>query len=143
MPHQRTSAGKDIGVARFLSPEWFAQLSRLQPSTPPALEAPELVIEVLVTGAPDDPEATVAYQVALQGNDVRALPPRPRPPPQLRFTTAYATAAGIASGQLSAYDALLGGRTRVSGEAALLVSRQPMLAGRDLVPAPLRASTTF
>jgi hypothetical protein len=133
-------------VARFLSPEWFAQLSRLQPSTPPALEAPELVIEVLVTGAPDDPddpEATVAYQVALQGNDVRALPPVPGRQPQVRFTTDYATAAGVASGHLSAYDALLGGRTRVSGEAALLVSRQPMLAGRDLVPAPLRASTTF
>ncbi|MGC8626501.1 MAG: hypothetical protein ACP5VR_02915 [Acidimicrobiales bacterium] len=130
-------------MARFLSPEWFGELSRLQQSVLPAPEAPELVIEVLVTAPPDDPGATVAYHVALQGNYARALPPVPDREPQVRFTTDYATAAAIASGHLSAYDALLKGRTRVFGQAALLVAHQSVLAGRDLIPAPLRASTTF
>ncbi len=124
-------------MARFLSAEWLDQLSRPEAAGP---GAPELVVEVVAAGAP---EGDITYRVAFGGGRAWALPAGSTTPAQVRFTSDYATLAEIASGRLSAYDALSAGRARASGQAGLLVAHLASLANGDLLPAQVRATTTF
>ena len=74
------------------------------------------------------------------------MPPRwsPGPPkPDLRFTTAYGTAAQIASGALAAQRAFVEGRLRVGGDLSLLIAHQRAIAAVDGALAPVRAQTTY
>lgn len=143
-------------MARFLSAEWFEALSRNGPGRPRptagALDLTgegELVIQVVATGTP---EGDVSYQLVL-GEQARVVPPggatvlvepgRQPQPHRVKFTGSYATLAGIACGELSAYEALLSGRARISGDASLLAEGLAGFSGLDLVPADVRASTVF
>ena len=140
--------GRPNEVARFLSAEWFDELEaagvhdgagapRPEPGQPPA--AP-LVIEISVTGAP---QGEVRYQVVVEGAQARVLPPGTTfRSAQVALSSDYATMAGIASGELSAIDALSYGRARVSGDTTAL-SAQPFVAGLDLMPVVVRARTTY
>lgn len=86
----------------------------------------------------------VRYQVVVEGARARVLPPGAAfRPAQVELSSDYATMAGIASGQMSAIDALSLGRARVSGDTAALSGERSGLAGIDLVPPALRATTTF
>ncbi|MGH9105037.1 MAG: SCP2 sterol-binding domain-containing protein [Acidimicrobiales bacterium] len=152
-------------MARFLSSEWFAELqvAELQVaglevaglevagrSEGPAGEAGAdgagggqggVVVEISVTGTP---EGEVRYQVVVQGASARVLPPSaPFEPPRVSLSSDYETIAGIASGRLSAVDALSQGRARFSGDMAALSTQSPGLAALDLLPPALRSRTTF
>jgi putative sterol carrier protein len=129
-------------VARFLSPEWFAELAE-QGAGPAgtAPRRPDLVVEVAVAGLA---EGELRYQLVVEGEQVHAVAAGEGAwPPELRLATDYETAAGIASGQLSAADALASGRAKVSGDASALYTLAGHLAGLDLLPPALRAATTF
>lgn len=131
-------------MARFLSAAWFDELeeSRREAGEPGGGaegEAAEAVIEQVVTGAP---EGEVRYQVVTAGRGLRVRHPAEGAAP-LTFTSDYATAASIARGELSTQTALLDGRLRVSGTASGLAERIDELTEIDLVPAGLRATTTF
>ena len=127
-------------MARFLSEAWFDELSvgaeRLagpQGTAGPAgaseqvsrgervaaeSRAPGLVVEVIASGAP---EGEVRYQLVMDLDGPRLVSRREdfrRAHVELR--AGYATLAGIASGELSAIDALSGGLARVSGNIAAL-----------------------
>jgi hypothetical protein len=132
-------------MPRFLSYEWF-ELARSTAEAGDvegvlASAGDELVIEVVVSSTP---EGDLRYQVTITGEQARVIPPSAaQRPAQVRFSSDYATLAGIAAGQLSTYDALLAGRARVSGDTAVLSAHQSDLAGLDLMPASLRTATTF
>ncbi len=107
-----------------------------------------LVIEVLVTGIPEGatgaPEGEVRYQVMVEGTRARTLSPEAASvTARVKFSGDYATMAGIASGTLSALDALSAGRARVAGDISALSARSARLAGLDLLPSQVRASTEF
>ena len=134
-------------MARFLSAAWFDDLAEHAEGRPEKIvEGGEWVVEQVVTGTP---EGAVRYQVAggRSSVDVRLVePPRQQdqaPTTHLTFTSDYQTAAAIARGELSTQAALLEGRIRVSGDLASLTDHLERLAGVDLVPAPVRASTTY
>jgi hypothetical protein len=147
-------------MARFLSDAWFDEVSlgaeRLAEvhadagagdsasasgQTAAQRRAPELVVEVIASGAP---EGEVRYQLVMEldgprlvwrKEDFRAS--------HVELRAGYETLAGIASGELSAIDALSAGLARVSGNIAALSVNQPGIGGLDLVPAAVRATTTF
>lgn len=97
-----------------------------------------IALEILVTDAPG---GEVRYQIVVEGARVRARWRREElGAADVRFTTDYGTISGIAAGRLAAVDALAKGTARVSGNTALLAR---FSAAVDLVPAPVRASTTF
>ena len=54
--------------------------------------------------------------------------------PQVVLTADYATMAGIASGRISALDAMSSGRARITGNTAALSAHQAVLEALDLVP---------
>ncbi|HWG72773.1 MAG TPA: SCP2 sterol-binding domain-containing protein [Acidimicrobiales bacterium] len=133
-------------MARFLSAAWFDDLAEHDEGRQgKAVDGGEWVVEQVVTGTP---EGAVRYQVAggRSSLDVRRVELRSHPEgasTHLTFTSDYQTAAAIARGELSTQAALLEGRIRVSGDLASLADHLERLAGVDLVPAPVRASTTY
>ena len=149
----------------FLSAEWFAELHKAASAEQfgsvlpvPAGEAPEagppgppegagtseasgLVVEIVVAGAP---QGEVRYQVVVGRSGALVLSPRAaHRPARVQFNSDYATMAGIASGGLLALEALSHGRAHVSGDISALSAHSVRLAGLDLMPPALRASTTY
>ena len=126
-------------MARYLSPEWFADVAAHSPAPVPGGAA--VVIGQVVTGAP---EGEVRYRVVV-ADGAATLVAGDEPPADVTFTSDYATAAAVASGELSMQAALGAGRVRVGGDLARLAAA--VSAGElpqvDPVPAAVRASTTW
>jgi len=126
-------------MARFLSPEWFAQLDAVHAaSNVPAKDDP-CVLEQVVTATP---LGEVRYQLVVSGEAVRFEGGSTREP-TVTFTSDYGTAAAIARGELSTQAALLDGRLRVSGNLSGISDALRQVSGLDLVPASVRAATTY
>jgi alkyl sulfatase BDS1-like metallo-beta-lactamase superfamily hydrolase len=131
------AGGKPFAVVRFLSDAWFDELGRALPS---AGEGPaDLTIQQVVTAAP---EGEVRFHIEIRG-DRLAMRRGQAGRPDATLTEDYATAAGIASGELSPQAALLDGLIRVAGNLAALLEHRTALAGLDSVPPGLRAATTY
>lgn len=144
-------------MARFLSPEWFAELSHstgacaggpvMEPDAVakhvdvPGVVQPDVVVEVVVSGAP---EGEVRYQVVVeQGRPTIFSPGSSRWPAQVTLSTDYATLSSMASGEVSPIDVLAAGNARISGDTGALSGHSRVLAGLDLMPASVRCRTTF
>jgi hypothetical protein len=150
-------------MARFLSDAWFDELSvgaerpaaqarnvgqaapeqhaNIAACVPAHSQAPELVVEVIASGAP---EGEVRYQIVMELDGPRLVSRRKDfRPAHVELRAEYTTLAGIASGELSAIDALSAGLARVSGNISALSADQASIAGLDLLPPAVRAATTF
>src|SRR5579863_2543652 len=155
-------------MARFLSDAWFDELSvgaerraaqrdhagdagdagdaGTEQGTKPEQaagdgRAPELVVEVIADGAP---EGEVRYQIVMELDGPRLVSRREDFwPAHVELRAGYSTLAGIASGELSAIDALSAGLARVSGNIAALSANEAGIGGLDLLPPAVRAATTF
>ena len=126
-------------MARYLSPEWFAEVAAgTQSAAGPAVAVLEQVVE-------GTPEGRVTYRVEVTDAQARIVWPVPAggPGPDLRLTSDWATAAAIAQGRLSTQKALMEGRLRVSGSPGRLADLSARLHGLDPVPAAVRRDTTF
>jgi putative sterol carrier protein len=101
-------------------------------------------VGVAVTSVPWAAAGVVRYQVAVTGPKAVVLAgPDACRTPQVVLSADYPTMAGIASGRISALDAMSSGRARITGNTAALSSHQAVLGSLDLVPALVRASTSF
>jgi hypothetical protein len=156
-------------MARFLSPEWFAELGHaaapaarvagpeagtgpvadgqqvlVEPEVviePEAVIEPEVVIEIVVSEAP---QGEVRYQVVVeQGRPTILAPGLSRWPSHVTLTTDYVTLSSMASGEVAPIDVLAAGKARISGDTGALSAHAQVLAGLDLLPEPVRSRTTF
>jgi hypothetical protein len=120
-------------VARFLSDAWFDEVTQQgQPG-----DRPGLTVQQVVTGGP---EGEVRYHVHV--TDAQAtVHPGEAGQPDVTFTEDYGTAAAVARGELTMQAGLLDGRIRVGGNLGSLGRQE--LSTLDLVPAAVRAATTF
>jgi alkyl sulfatase BDS1-like metallo-beta-lactamase superfamily hydrolase len=137
-------------VARFLSPEWFDDLLAGGPQAGVAAGpeapggSPDLVVGVAVTSVAQAPAGEVRYQVAVKGTKAVVLTgPAASQTAQVVLSADYATMTGIASGRISALDAMSSSRARITGNTAALSAHQSVLEALDLVPSLVRASTSF
>jgi hypothetical protein len=130
-------------MARFLSPEWFAEVAESgPPRTEGGAESP-LVLEQVVRDAPD---GEVRYRVVVTAGGAYLEAPSSlggRAAPDLTITCDWATATELARGTVSAQAALMAGRLRVSGNLARLSGRAADLVGVDPVPDSVRRRTTY
>jgi hypothetical protein len=127
---------------RYTSPEWIAAAGRALADDAGLKDATvdvRLTIEQVVTGGPT---GTVRWHVAIDHGRVE-LAEGPADAADLRFTTTYATAAGVASGELAAQRAFAEGRLRVGGDLSLLVAHHRTLASLDDALAAVRADTEY
>jgi SCP-2 sterol transfer family len=127
---------------RYLSARWIDAARHAiaaDPSLPAALAGITLTVEQTVE---DGPDGTVSWHIAIT-DGAASLVPGPAEKPDLRFTTAYATAAAIASGALAAQRAFVEGRLRVGGDLSLLTAHQRAIAALDDALAAVRAETSY
>lgn len=129
-------------MARFLSDPWLDELNaaarRREPRQGETAEA-SLVLQQVVTGGPDGERR---YWVHLERGRV-AFGSGEADAPDATFTQDYETAAALNRGELSAEDAFLAGRVRVSGDLAVLLSHRSALTTLDDVFADVRVRTTY
>ena len=127
-------------MARFLSPEWFAEVAAA--AGPTGGEPAEVVLEQVVEGSPEGP---TRYRVEISSGRARIVWPvaDEAPPADLRITSDWTTAVALARGELSTQTALMQGRLRMSGNPQRLADTAAALEGVDPVPPTVRASTTF
>jgi predicted lipid carrier protein YhbT len=126
---------------RYLSPQWIEAAGdavAADDGLAAALTGVTLTVEQVV----EDVGGPVTWHVAIEDGKV-ALAAGPAAQADLRFTTDRETAAGIASGALSAQRAFVEGRLRVGGDLSRLVAHQRAIAAVDDALAPVRARTTF
>jgi hypothetical protein len=124
-------------MARYLSPEWFAEATAGSVGGPATL-----VLEEVVS---DTPGGTIVYRVEVAGDGTRIVWPVPEGagPADLRISTDWTTAVSVARGDLSAQRALMEGRLRVSGSPVRLGDVATALSGVDALPAAVRGHTTY
>lgn len=128
---------------RYLSPEWFAAASEALADDPGLAEATaglRLTLQQTVTDAPGG-DGVVRWCTVV--DDGVRLVPGPLDAADLRFTTNYAVAAAIATGDLGAPTAFIRGDLAVGGDLTLLTTHQRALAAVHDVLAEVRKDTVF
>jgi hypothetical protein len=136
-------------VARFLSPEWLAELSVVFAGAWPAdPRASSLDLGQLVTGVPEEPAGEVRYTIHVGAPPGRALTAGSTDGAGVTLVTAYKTARSLAKGDLTVADAITRGEVKVRGDANLLVEMQGALAALGEEPSAaemqaLLARTTY
>lgn len=132
-------AGRQKGVASYLSDQWFDEVGALDSGPGAASPDADLVVQHVVTGGPD---GAVSYHVCI-GDGIATVVRGRAAQPHVTFAEDYATAAAVARGDMSAPAALLAGRIRVGGDLASLIAHHDGLVVDDPVPAAVRAATTY
>jgi SCP-2 sterol transfer family len=134
-------------MSRFLSAEWFEEVRRHagNPANGHAGDpANRFVIEQVVRATPD---GDVRYRVVVDEGGARIVAPgvgdHLGPPPDLTITSDWDTAAGLATGELSAQAALADGRLRIGGSLERLPAAAVHLTAQDALPEAVRRTTTF
>jgi putative sterol carrier protein len=126
-------------VAQHLSPAWIDVLADAA-ARAEAPEGVELVVQQVVAGAATD-GSEVAYAIRIHDGGVSVEPGRVADP-DVTFTQDRATAAAIASGELSAQSAFLEGRLKVGGDLSAALGAARVLSGLgDVFAAPREATT--
>jgi putative sterol carrier protein len=126
-------------MARYLSPEWLAELQAAASGAIPALAgAADVVVQHEIHGATGD----VLFHVVV-GDEGVAVLPGPAEDATVIFTEDEETAAAITKGELSAQAAYMSGRLRVRGDVSALAANSAVLAALDDVFASVRSTTTY
>jgi SCP-2 sterol transfer family len=127
---------------RYLSPDWIDAAGRALAADDrlaAALAGVTLTVEQEVSGGPDGP---VTWHLAIADGKV-VLGAGPSAQADLRLSTDYPTAAGVAAGELGAQRAFVEGRLQVGGDLSLLITHQRALAAVHDALAPVRAATSY
>ena len=128
-------------MARFLSPEWLADMAdaaaRSQALREAAAEVAVSVRQVVREG----PDGDVAYTVHLDRGTVTVVPDEEAG--DLEVVSDYATAAAISQGRLSPAAAFASGRLKVGGRVGTLAGHAAVLSGLGDVFGSLRATTEY
>ncbi len=127
---------------RYLSLPWISELTR-------AVAASERMADVagehrigvtqVVTGGP---EGTVVYHLQV-GDGSASFGPGPADPEDVRMEQEWDTAVAVATGELNANEAFIGGRIKLAGDHQLLLASQPVFGALDEVFSSVRPHTDY
>jgi putative sterol carrier protein len=128
-------------VARFLSPEWMAEVETAANRTERLRRAAagvDFAVRQVVRGGPD---GDVTYTVRLSGGTVTVAPGADAG--DVEVIQDHATAVAISRGTLSPASAFADGRLKLGGRVGLLVRLGDTLAGLGDAFASVRESTIY
>lgn len=137
-------------MARFLSPEWLAELDAAVSTHPDLAELAadvRLVVEQRVTGShgadgDQGDEGEVIYHLVID-HGAASVRVGPADDPTVTFTQDVNVARAIASGQESAQRAFMNGGLRLGGDLQSLLTHQAVLSRLGDAFATVRRSTDF
>jgi putative sterol carrier protein len=125
-------------MARFLSPEWVADLA----AAAGEVEVPDgepFTVQQVVVGMGD---GDVRWALRVAGGRV-AVESGAVADPDVTLTTDRSTAIEVARGQLAVTDAFMAGRLRLAGDLRALLRAGAVLGTLDAALAPVRERTTW
>lgn len=129
-------------MAAYLSATWFDDLNsaaRADDRLRAATAGARVVIQQVVTGGP---VGDFRYWVRVDNGSV-VTGPGDAERPDATVTQSYDTAVAVSRGDLAVEDALLAGRSRLTGNVAVLVRNQAALQGVAAALGPVRERTTY
>lgn len=128
-------------MARFLSPDWLAQMADAIGESAALREAAgrlDLSVRQVVRGGPD---GDVTYTVRLAHGAVTVVPGGGAG--DVEVVCDYPTAAAISQGRLSPAAAFASGRLKLGGRVGALAGHAGVLSGLTDVFGSLRATTEY
>jgi putative sterol carrier protein len=140
-PVSERTNGTESGL-RYLSLQWITELSR-EVADSEQLAGLATTHSIGVTQVvTDGPDGTVTYHLAVRNGEVR-FGAGPADPEDVRMEQDWDTAVAVATGELNAQEAFIGGRIRLTGNQQLLLESQPVFGALDLVFTTVRARTVY
>lgn len=129
-------------MIRYLSLEWLQALTD-EMATNDDLRAVSdghrLGVTQVVT---DGPEGDVTYHLTVADGSARFAAGAAEPE-DVRFSQDWETAVAVATGELNAQEAFIGGRIRLTGDQQKLLDSQPVFRALDAVFATVRDQTEY
>lgn len=90
----------------------------------------------------DGPEGDVTYHLTV-GDGAATFGAGPADPEDVRMEQDWETAVAVATGDLNAQEAFIGGRIRLFGDQQKLLDSQPVFGALDAVFSTVREQTTY
>ena len=125
-------------MARFLSPEWVADVARAASGVEVPDGEPFTIQQVVVNGD----EGDVRWALRVAGGRV-AVEAGAVADPDVTLTTDRSTAIEVARGQLAVTDAFMAGRLRIAGDLRALLRAGTVLGALDAALTSVRERTTW
>ena len=129
-------------TVRYLSVQWLAELSREVADSEQLARlcsTHSIGVTQVVT---DGPEGTVTYHLEVRDGGAR-FGAGPADREDVRMEQDWVTAVAVATGELNAQEAFIGGRIRLTGNQQLLLESQPVFGALDAVFAIVREHTVY
>ena len=125
---------------QYLSDVWLDEAaSAFSAASDPLPRDADFTIQQLVDGTPN---GDVAYALVLSGRSV-TLTKGVAADATVSFRQDWATATGVAKGEISAQAAFMNGQIQLGGDTSTLVNNHDLLVEVDDLLKDLRAKTTF
>jgi putative sterol carrier protein len=129
-------------MIRYLSLDWITALSEEVAASDTMREIAEShrigVTQVVSNG----PEGDVTYHLSVGGGEA-SFGAGPADPEDVKMEQDWDTAVAVATGQLNAQEAFIGGRIRLFGDQQKLLDSQPVFGALDAVFATVRERTSY
>ena len=129
-------------MIRYLSLDWISALTDEVAASDQMREIAEShrigVTQVVSNG----PEGDVTYHLSV-GDGEASFGPGPADPEDVRMEQDWDTAVAVATGELNAQEAFIGGRIRLFGDQQKLLESQPVFGALDAVFATVREQTSY
>lgn len=129
-------------MIRYLSLDWISALSDEVDASDQmrtVAESHRIGVTQVVT---DGPEGDVTYHLSV-GEGEAVFGAGPAEPEDVKMEQDWDTAVAVATGELNAQEAFIGGRIRLYGDQQLLLESQPVFGALDAVFATVRERTIY
>ena len=129
-------------MVRYLSLDWIDALTAEVAASDNLRDIAEThrigVTQVVSNG----PEGDVTYHLSV-GNGEASFGAGPADPEAVKMQQDWDTAVAVATGELNAQEAFIGGRIRLFGDQQALLDSQPVFGALDAVFASVRDRTSY
>jgi putative sterol carrier protein len=129
-------------MVRYLSLDWITALSEEVAASEHMREIAEShrigVTQVVSNG----PEGDVTYHLSVGGGEA-SFGAGPADPEDVKMEQDWDTAVAVATGELNAQEAFIGGRIRLYGDQQKLLESQPVFGALDAVFVTVGERTTY
>jgi putative sterol carrier protein len=137
---ERTSGMNE--TVRYLSLQWLTELSREVADSEQLARLASTHSIGVTQVVTDAPEGTVTYHLEVRDGAAR-FGAGPAGREDVRMEQDWVTAVAVATGELNAQEAFIGGRIRLTGNQQLLLESQPVFGALDAVFTTVRERTDY
>lgn len=129
-------------MIRYLSLDWITALTTEVAASDHMREIAETHRIGVTQVVSDGPEGDVIYHLSV-GDGQASFGAGPADPEDVKMEQDWNTAVAVATGELNAQEAFIGGRIRLYGDQQKLLDSQPVFGALDAVFATVRERTTY